>query len=86
MSSTNVSSGVAPFMGMTVRSRSTWPHPSSALGMSGAPMSSAPLMTTAFTSALLGEFTPTCSRMNSRVNAVTPEATAVACEVPDRDM
>ena len=72
--------------GRTVRSRLTWPHPSSAFGISGAPKSVAPLIMAALMSEALGALIPTSSRMNSRVSAATPPATAVACEVPEREV
>ena len=78
----NVSRAVVPSIGRTVRSKLTSPHPSAAFGMSGVPKSRAPLMSAAFTKELDGEETPTCSRMNSRVSPATPDAMAVACDVP----
>ena len=72
--------------GRMVRSKLTWPQPSSAFGISGVPKSVAPLIMAALMSEALGALMPTSSLMNSRVSAATPPATAVACEVPESEV
>ena len=57
-----------------------------AFGASAAPKSRAPLIIAALMREPEGALMPTSSRMNSRVSAATPPATAVACEVPESEV
>ena len=64
--------------GITELETEIWPQPSCALGISGVPKSTAPLIAAAFSKADDGDEIPTSSRINSRIKETDPPATAVA--------
>ncbi len=71
-----------PFGGASELRRLTLPHPSSLLGISRLPTSSAPRISSAFTSAPWGDSRSAISSRYSLIITAAPAAFGVAIEVP----